>query len=91
MDGAVESTRKPTLITAIIILAVVVATVVGYFVWRNFSKTPEERTEESLNQAAQTGALPTIDPGSNLAEKLPDTNPVEQTNPFGGTYKNPFQ
>ncbi|MDO8466673.1 MAG: hypothetical protein Q7S83_00865 [bacterium] len=91
MEGeALPAQRKPTLITAIIILAVVIAAVAGYFVWRNSSTTPEERAFNALDQAAQTGTLPIIDPSGNPAESLPTVNPVDQINPFGKTYKNPF-
>ncbi len=78
------------MMTAIVILAVVLAAVVGYFVWRNFSKTPEEKAAEVLEKASQTSTLPTIDPSGNPAEGLPAVNPVDQINPFGKTYKNPF-
>ncbi len=91
MDEMGQEKKKPTLLVAVIILAVVVAAVVGYFVWRNFSKTPEERAAESLDKAAQGSVLPEVGSISNPAAALPTTNPIEQVNPFGKTYSNPFK
>ncbi|MEK7641037.1 MAG: hypothetical protein AAB389_03515 [Patescibacteria group bacterium] len=89
MDGD-STAKKPTLITAIIILAVVIAVIVGYFVWNNFSKTSGEKANEALDKVSQTGTLPTITSSGNPADQLPIVNPAEQTNPFSKTYKNPF-
>ncbi len=86
-----EGSQKPTLVTGIVILAVVIAAVVGYFVWKNFSKTAEEKAAEALQQAAQTGTLPTINPLGNPAKSIPNVNPIDKANPFGNTYQNPFK
>ncbi len=92
MDGETRPTsKKPTLVTAIIILAAVIVAITGYFVWRNFSQSPEEKAADALDKAAQSGVLPEVGSISNPAEQLPTVNPVETVNPFGKTYKNPFQ
>ncbi|MDP3244929.1 MAG: hypothetical protein Q8M83_04720 [bacterium] len=46
---------------------------------------------EDLGKQASQGVLPSIDPGSNPLEKVPDINPVSKTNPFSEIKINPFE
>ncbi len=67
-------------ISKIVIGAVVVgALVAGFFYW------------QKLKNARQDSYLPDLNiPGNPIEGKIPDTNPVDKTNPFKSIYKNPF-
>lgn len=50
-----------------------------------------EEAGQILTESATSGTLPEINPQSNPLEKLPETNPIEQTNPFKNLKTNPFE
>lgn len=50
-----------------------------------------EEAGQILTESATSGTLPEINPQSNPLEKLPETNPIEQTNPFKSLKTNPFE
>ncbi|MBI2024505.1 MAG: hypothetical protein HYT03_00215 [Candidatus Harrisonbacteria bacterium] len=68
-------------ITVGIILALLVAGLL-YFSQRSIT------SEEAGSDVA--GEL-NIKTASNPTEAVPEVNPVKKTNPFGSTYKNPFE
>lgn len=83
-----------------IIVCIIVVAVIGvYFAWRfSVKKTPEKSTADLSPVISPTptslllvGELPEINPLSNPLEKLPETNPIEQTNPFSNLKTNPFR
>lgn len=79
----------------IVILTIIVLAVAGYLVWNLLlQKTPEEKAAESLDKtlgSAAAGVLPEINPLSNpVGNNLPETNPIDKTNPFKNIYTNPF-
>lgn len=79
-------------LTAIIAIAILITG--GYFFWRNYKKTPEEKAAEAVDQslkAATSGALPEIAPLTSPLEKSPEINPIDVANPFKDVYKNPFE
>ncbi|MBI4713876.1 hypothetical protein HY771_01695 [Candidatus Uhrbacteria bacterium] len=66
------------------ILGIIIVIVLGLLGWYIYVtlKPAEEKTSQ----------IPSINPQSNpVEEKIPELNPVEETNPFGGSYKNPFK
>ena len=85
----------------IIILTIIVLAVAGYLAWRLSSEeTPEEALEKTLKSAATGGVLPEMSGTTNHLEeanlpdvnpKIPETNPLNQTNPFKNLKTNPFE
>ena len=78
-----------------LIIVLIVAAAGGYLVWGFFfQKTADEGTVDATQkarEAAPAGVLPEINPVSNPLEKMPQTNPIEKTNPFSGLRVNPFE
>ncbi len=70
------------MMTAIVILAVVLAAIVSYFLIRPGAKNPVE-VLEGLNSNVE---IPATNP---LGNKVPELNPVEKFNPF--KYENPLR
>ena len=87
----------------IIIAAVVIAVVLGLFIWYYQSSRPTSPPFPTV----RTEPTPTVPPtaevpkslGSEIYEKsnnpvagkLPESNPVGNANPLEGAYNNPFQ
>lgn len=88
--------NKKLLIATVVALVLLAA---GYWYWKSTTAlTPEEqaleKAEESakvLTESATQGVLPSLDVTSNPVGDLPDTNPVNKTNPFSDVKTNPFQ
>ncbi len=88
--------NKKLLIATIVALALLVA---GYWYWKNTTTlTPEEqalqKAEDSANVLTKNttqGVLPSLDVNANPVGNLPDTNPVNKTNPFSNVKTNPFR
>ena len=87
--------NKKLLIATIVALVLLAA---GYWYWRStIAPTPEEQTiqkaednAKALTESATQGVLPSLDV-ANPVSNLPDTNPVNKTNPFSNVKTNPFQ
>ncbi|MDP2695642.1 MAG: hypothetical protein Q8O87_00080 [bacterium] len=91
MDNLSPNPHKNLIVGSIIVL-VIVALAIGYIYWREADKTAEEKAGEVVEQALKDAAkstLPTVN--TDTTQGLPQTNPVEKANPFGNTYKNPFE
>lgn len=84
--------RQFLIIVILIILAV--ALIIGYLYWKSIQQ-PEKKAAEplqkSIESAASAGTLPDIAPVSNPLEKMPQLNPIEETNPFKNLKTNPFE
>lgn len=98
MDGQQPKTNK-NLTVGLVAAAAVVVLVVLYLLLSGEKKTAEqtavETTQEAVQGAAQSatqGTLPETltNPQSNPAEKLPEVNPINRTNPFKEIKTNPF-
>ncbi|MBI3046292.1 MAG: hypothetical protein HYY86_01985 [Candidatus Harrisonbacteria bacterium] len=72
----------------IIGLTVLALTIAGLFYWWN-RPAPVKTTEEAIEVLSESPATEVI-PTNPLENKVPDLNPVEKTNPFKDSYKNPF-
>ncbi len=87
--------NKKLLIATIVALVLLAA---GYWYWKSTTAlTPEEQTiqkaednAKALTESATQGVLPSLDV-TNPVSNLPDTNPVNKTNPFSNVKTNPFQ
>lgn len=98
--------QKNTLVV-VVILIVLAIIASGYFYWSKYYQKTElvapvmeqkikeiEKVEEAgevLIESYTKSTLPEINPQSNPLEKLPETNPIEQTNPFKDLKTNPFE
>ena len=64
-------------------IIILILGLIGWFVYSTLQPSKEQNN---------TLSLPSIDPQSNLLEnKVPELNPVQQANPFSGSYQNPFK
>lgn len=82
-----------TLLIIIVVIVVAALVVGGWFIWKEWQKTPEEKAADAIGKSirAATGAtLPTITTETNPLAKTPDLNPVDKVNPFKGVITNPF-
>ncbi len=73
---------KKLLATIGLIILAAALLLVGWFVYQSLSPTdttPEE-PQTPQEEAAQSAV-----------EQIPELNPIEKTNPFSGSYKNPFK
>ena len=73
------------------VVVLLVALVLGWYFYLIEEKKNVKEAESLVVESAIGGTLPEIAPESNPAEKLPEVNPVKKANPFGQTYKNPFE
>lgn len=64
------------LVSVLVILAILV---VAVFVFRQ--PTPQPQEEEPATQESR----------NPIEDEIPDVNPTANTNPFSGSYKNPFE
>ena len=69
-------------------LAVVALAAAGIIYWRN-QPEPIRTTEEAIEVLTES-PVSNVVPENPLENKVPDLNPVEKTNPFKDSYKNPF-
>jgi hypothetical protein len=69
-----------------IIIGAVIALVLIFVAWYLYTtlKPAEKQTEPSPFANIEIQSNP-------LEEKVPELNPVENANPFSGSYKNPFK
>lgn len=82
----------------LLIIVLIIAAVGSFLVWKFFfQKTAEEGAVDTTadvtqkaQDAASAGSLPEINPVANPLEKVPETNPIEKTNPFSDLKVNPF-
>ncbi len=88
--------NKKLLIATIVALLLLAG---GYWYWKSTTAlTPEEQALNKAKEAADTltknttqGVIPSLDVNTNPAGNLPDTNPVNKTNPFSDVKTNPFR
>jgi uncharacterized membrane protein YvbJ len=82
-------------ILAVAGILVVIVVVLGLWYYQkmsNSSLTDEKQALDALDKALSEDAdVSSLDLSSNPAEKLPNTNPVDQTNPFKDLEVNPFK
>lgn len=74
------------------IIAIVVGIAVGGYLYLS-KKTLEEQATTALEdslKSATGGTLPSFVTPENPLEKVPEINPIDKTNPFKDSYKNPF-
>lgn len=75
--------KKFLSVIGLVILAAVLI-VAGWFIYRSIQPKSapalESPTETPQEKAAQSAV-----------EQIPELNPIEKTNPFSGSYKNPFK
>lgn len=77
--------RNILIVAGLAILALLAA---GIIYWRNRPE-PVKTTEEAI-QVLTESPVSSVIPDNPLENKVPDLNPVEKTNPFKDSYKNPF-
>lgn len=80
---------KSNILYISIAVGVLIAVVAGFYFWQ---KTKTEEPEPSATEALEKveNAAPEVGvPTSPIENKIPDLNPVEQTNPF--KYENPLR
>ena len=73
------------IISSLTILALAAA---GLIYWWTRPE-PVKTTEEAIEVLSESPVSSVI-PDNPLENKVPDLNPVEKTNPFKDSYKNPF-
>jgi len=80
---------KKILFPVLVIAAVVV---LGLITWVSFSLFSPKESVSISGEESLVPSTPVIEPLTNPVEdKIPDMNPASNTNPFSGTYKNPFE
>lgn len=89
--------KRIVLISAVLIVLIVGLAIGGYFLWKNVSRSAEEKAldnasnvAESITDSITKGVLPSLDIVTNPLENNPSVNPVDQTNPFKYIKTNPF-
>lgn len=76
-------------LTIVAVILVILLIIGGVYYWKKSQETPT--TGEAIQSLTETPALSDIvAPANPLGDKVPDVNPVDKTNPFKDTYKNPF-
>ena len=71
-----------------IIVVIIALVTAGIWYWLNRPE-PVKTTGEAIEGVSES-PLADIGTESNPGKKLPDVNPVPQTNPFKDVYQNPF-
>ena len=77
--------RNASVFTGLVVAALAVA---GFIYWLN-QPEPVKTTEEAIEVLSES-PVSNVVPDNPLENKVPDLNPVEKTNPFKDSYKNPF-
>lgn len=77
--------KKVWIIASLTVLALAT---VGLIYWWN-QPEPVKTTEDAI-QVLSESPVSNVIPDNPLENKVPDLNPVEKTNPFKDSYKNPF-
>ncbi|HEY4475265.1 MAG TPA: hypothetical protein VJB92_00875 [Candidatus Paceibacterota bacterium] len=86
------SNKTTWIITISVILILIIAGVIYWQSKKNGGLADEQKQLEDLNKALEeTNAVPTLNIGANPLDKLPDTNPVTEANPFTNLKTNPFK
>jgi predicted negative regulator of RcsB-dependent stress response len=79
-----KTPMKKLLTTIGLIILAVILIIIGWFVYKSFqseqSPAPQSQEQTLQEEAAQ-----------KAVESVPELNPIEKTNPFAGSYKNPFK
>ena len=72
---------------------IVVAAVAGilYYLNRPSVKSEEQQLEDLSNALEESAGISDLNISTNPVQDLPDTNPVDKTNPFKNIHTNPFQ
>ena len=83
--------KKFLSIIGLIVLAIVLL-VVGWLLYNLFipASLPSPQAEAPTPQEAEA-PTPQEEAAQKSVEQIPELNPIEKTNPFGGSYKNPFK
>ncbi|HEY4499774.1 MAG TPA: hypothetical protein VJH70_01385 [Candidatus Paceibacterota bacterium] len=69
---------------------IILLVVGGIYYWKSRDKEAPT-TGEAIELLTETPALTdVVTPTNPLGDKVPEVNPVDKTNPFKDTYKNPF-
>ncbi len=75
---------KKLLTTIGLIVLAAVLLIVGWFVYQSFQTIEAPSTQ-------QEASTPQEEAAQKAVEQIPELNPIEKTNPFSGSYKNPFK
>ena len=85
-----NTNNKGLIIGLIILIAIVIIGVIGYFYLEKHTKTPQQKAIENAVNATQK-ALPDYGNQTAPLQKMPDVNPTSKTNPYKAVKTNPFQ
>lgn len=88
MDNVPINKQKMVWISVVVV--VVLAAVLGYFLFRT-PPSPVVPDVQSTADIASQGVLPSIGEAGNPLTNRPDINPTSKTNPFNSVKTNPFQ
>ena len=94
MEGIASSPQNKKNISIIAgVISIIVIAALAYFLVINKPKAPEPQPQVVAPVVPETVDVTSKikDLTNPVGEKLPDLNPVEQTNPFKNVYKNPFE
>ncbi|MEK7562674.1 MAG: hypothetical protein AAB509_03275 [Patescibacteria group bacterium] len=83
--------KKTIIIVAVAVLAIILITGAGYFLWPQKPKSDLENasdTAEKISDSATRGVLPSLE--TNPLKNKPNVNPADNANPIKNIKVNPF-
>ena len=79
-----EGVSKNQIIAIVVFLFILGGGLYYWYAWTDV--VPEEVTTPSEAATGGASVLP-----RDAGTSVPEVNPIQKANPFGGTYKNPFE
>ena len=83
--------QNASLVTAGVGLVIILGAAFLVYQFLIVSQGDIEIADINIAEQASQGVLPDFGEATNPVDSLAEVNPVEQANPFAGSYKNPFE